>query len=59
MAYLSLLGSLVGFASVIFGLISDRWGRIASFHTAMGILLVAMVLMAVVLPARPAPQDSK
>lgn len=59
MAYLSLLGSLVGFASVLFGLISDRWGRIASFHTATGILLAAMVLMAVVLPARPAPQDSK
>lgn len=59
MAYLSLLGSLVGFASVLFGWISDRWGRIASFHTATGILLAAMVLMAVVLPARPAPQDLK
>lgn len=59
MAYLSLLGSLVGFASVLFGVISDRWGRIASFYTATGILLAAMVLMALVLPARPAPQDAK
>jgi hypothetical protein len=59
MAYLGLMGSLVGFASVLFGVISDRWGRMASFHTALGILLSAMVLMAVVLPARPAPQDAK
>jgi MFS family permease len=59
MAYLSLLGSLVGFASVLFGLISDRWGRIASFHTATGLLLAAMVLMALVLPAQPVPQDAK
>lgn len=58
-AYLGLVGSLVGFASVLFGVISDRWGRIASFHTATGILLAAMLLMAVVLPSRPAPQDMK
>ncbi len=57
-AYLNLLGSLVGFASVIFGQISDRFGRIASFHAATGILIAAMALIAVALPARPAPQDS-
>lgn len=58
MAYMGLLGSLVGFASVLFGVISDRWSRVASFYVATGILLAAMVLIAVVLPARPAPQDS-
>jgi MFS family permease len=55
-AYLNLLGSLVGFASVIFGQISDRFGRIASFHTASGVLVVAMILIIVALPARPAPR---
>lgn len=59
MAYLSLLGSLVGFASVFFGLISDRWGRIASFYAATGLLLAAMLLIGLILPAQPAPQDSK
>ncbi len=59
MAYLSLLGSLVGFASVFFGLISDQWGRISSFYAATGILLAAMLLIALILPAQPAPQDSK
>ncbi len=56
-AYLSLLGSLVGFASVIFGQVSDRFGRIASFHTATGVLIVAMLLILFGLPARPTPHE--
>jgi len=56
-AYLNLLGSLVGFASVIFGQISDQFGRIASFHTATGVLILAMLLIAFALPARPAPRE--
>jgi MFS family permease len=56
-AYLNLLGALVGFASVIFGLISDRFGRIASFHTATGVLIVALILIIVALPSRPTPRD--
>jgi fucose permease len=56
-AYLNLVGSLVGFASVIFGLISDRFGRIASFHTATGVLIVALILIIVALPSRPTPRD--
>ena len=59
MAYLSLLGSLVGFASVIFGQISDRHGRIASFYTATGILIAAMLLIGFTLPPRPTPRDSE
>jgi len=56
-AYLNLLGALVGFASVIFGQISDRFGRIASFHTATGVLIFAMLLILFGLPARPAPRE--
>jgi MFS family permease len=56
-AYLNLLGALVGFASVLFGQISDRFGRIATFQTATGILLFAMVLIVFALPARPVPQE--
>jgi MFS family permease len=58
-AYLNLLGSLVGFASVLYGLIGDQWGRIASFHVATGMLVVAMILILVALPARPLPEDSE
>ena len=58
MAYLNLLGAFVGFASVLFGMIADRWGRIASFHLATGILVTAILFMLVTLPARPAPLES-
>ncbi len=58
-AYLGLLGSLVGFASVWFGQISDCFGSIASFHAATRILAAGIFLVAVALPARPAPQDTK
>ncbi|MBI5760367.1 MAG: hypothetical protein HZA46_17770 [Planctomycetales bacterium] len=56
-AYLNLLGSLVGFASVMFGQISDRFDRIASFHAATGVLIVALILIIVALPSRPTPRD--
>ena len=56
-AYLNLLGALVGFASVIFGQISDRFGRIASFHTATGVLILALLLILFALPARPTPRE--
>jgi MFS family permease len=57
-AYLNLLGAFVGFASVLFGQISDRFGRIASFHTATGLLILAMLLILVALPARPSPREN-
>ncbi|MBM3970605.1 MAG: hypothetical protein FJ302_12185 [Planctomycetes bacterium] len=56
-AYLNLLSSLVGFASILFGFIADRFGRIASFHTAIGILVGAMLLIMAALPARPTPRE--
>jgi predicted MFS family arabinose efflux permease len=57
-AYLNLLGALVGFASVIFGQISDRFGRIASFHAATGVLIFAILLIVFALPARPSPREN-
>ena len=56
-AYLGLLGSLVGFASVLFGQIFDCFGRIASFHAATQILVAGMFLIIVAMPARPKPQN--
>jgi hypothetical protein len=56
-AYLNLTGSFVGMASILFGVISDRYGRIATFQTATGILLAALVLIIACLPTRPVPRD--
>ncbi len=58
MAYLNLLGALVGFASVLFGVIADEYGRIASFRTATGLLIIAFVLVALLLPANPTPRGA-
>ncbi|MBI3861728.1 MAG: hypothetical protein HY290_07515 [Planctomycetia bacterium] len=55
-AYLSLLGALVGFASYLFGTISDHYGRIATFYTATSLLLAATILIVFGLPARPSPR---
>jgi hypothetical protein len=57
-AYVNLLTILVGFASVMYGRISDAHGRVASFYVASGILVVALLLVVFTLPARPAPRES-
>ncbi len=57
MAYLTLLGSFVGFASVTFGQISDTFGREASFFVALRLLAAAMVLIVFALPAKPLPRE--
>jgi len=54
-AYLGLLSSLVGVASLGYGWIADEFGRFASFYTAAGVLVLAIVLIMVALPARPVP----
>lgn len=57
MAYLSVLSAMTGFSSVLFGWISDRYGRLASFYTAGGILVVAMILICLWLPPNPTPRE--
>ncbi|MSQ95990.1 MAG: hypothetical protein EXR98_15740 [Gemmataceae bacterium] len=56
-AYVSLMGIVVGFASVMYGQISDNYGRIASFHVASCILVFTLLVVVLALPARPTPRD--
>jgi hypothetical protein len=57
MAYLSVLSALIGFSSLAFGAISDAYGRIASFYVAAGLLVFALFLIQVLLPADPTPLE--
>ena len=57
MAYLSVLTALTGFSSMIFGKISDNFGRIASFYTAAALLVTGLVLICILLPANPTPRE--
>lgn len=57
MSYLSVLSVLIGFSSLAFGLISDKFGRLASFYTAAALLLLALGLIFALLPANPTPRE--
>lgn len=57
MAYLNVLTAFTGFSSLIFGAIADAYGRIASFYASAGMLLFAMVLICLLLPGNPTPQE--
>ena len=56
MSYLSFLSALIGFSSVGFGLISDRYGRLASFYVAAAMLMVSLFMICF-LPTNPARQE--
>lgn len=64
-AYMTVLGALIGFSSILFGLISDMTGRfsgqaagrIASFYAATLILVLALVAIRLLLPANPTPRE--
>ena len=56
MAFLMLLAAPVGFAPALFGLISDWWGLTASFWVSAAFMIVAVILVACALPARPRPR---
>jgi len=56
-ALLNLLGSFVGFASVGYGLISNAYGRTATFFSAGGLLLFSVALILATLPPRPTAPD--
>jgi hypothetical protein len=58
MAYLGVLGALIGFSSLAFGLISDSYGRIASFYVAAGLLVLSLVLVCMLLPTNPTPRET-
>jgi len=53
LAYMNVLSVLIGFSSLAFGVISDAFGRIASFQVATLVLLAALVLIYALLPADP------
>ena len=57
-AYVNSLSIVVGFASVMYGQISDNYGRIASFHMASVILIFTLLLVLFALPARPVPAEA-
>lgn len=57
MAYLSLLSVLIGFSQVAFGAISKQFGRPASFNVAAGMLVLALILIGLLLPADPTPRE--
>ena len=57
MAYLNVLTALTGFSSLIFGAIADAYGRIASFYASASLLLFAMILICLLLPANPTPKE--
>ncbi len=55
-AYLSALSVLIGFSSLLFGAISDKFGRMASFATSAFMLGTAILLVLWLLPKNPAPE---
>jgi hypothetical protein len=57
MAYLMLVGALAGFASIIFGAISDGSDRRVSLYTAVGVLVATMIMICWALPADPCPPE--
>jgi len=64
MAFASLVTMPVGFAPILFGFISDtlgsqdkKFGFQASFVAAMILLVAAIVLVLLTLPARPRPRE--
>lgn len=57
LAYANVLSTLIGFASFGFGIIADAFGRIASFYAAAGMLVLALLLTVLTLPANPTPGE--
>jgi MFS family permease len=58
LAYMNVLSVLIGVSSLAFGLISDAFGRVASFYIAAGLLALSLVLIRQLLPANPAIPES-
>lgn len=56
LAFLFFISTVVGFAPVFYGWISDRWGLHTSFWSALAILAVTALLVQFKLPNRPQPR---
>lgn len=56
-AYTNVIMIAVSFMPLIYGRISDTYGLRASFVLALGILTLATLMMSVLLPRRPVPND--
>ena len=56
LAFLFCISSLVSFAPVFYGWISDHWGLRASFWAALVVLLFTAALVQLALPKRPQPR---
>ncbi|MBM3972219.1 MAG: hypothetical protein FJ302_20515 [Planctomycetes bacterium] len=52
-AYTNLITVTIGMMPIVFGLVSDRYGLRASFITAIGILILALILVQSGLPRQP------
>ncbi len=57
-AYTNLITVTIGMMPVVFGLVSDRYGLRASFVVAIGILVVALILVQSRLPKQPRIADA-
>ena len=57
-AYTNLITVLIGIMPIVFGLLSDRFGLRASFIAAIGILIVALILVQSRLPKQPQISDA-
>ena len=57
-AYTNLITVLIGIMPIVFGLLSDRFGLRASFIAAIGILIVALILVPSLLPKQPQISDA-
>lgn len=58
-AYTTLISVTVGMMPILFGIVSDRFGLRASFFAAIGVLLLAMILVQLRLPKQPRIADPK
>jgi MFS family permease len=58
-AYTTLVTVTIGIMPILFGLVSDRYGLRASFVAAIGILVLALILVQTRLPKQPSVFDPK
>lgn len=58
-AYMNVLSVLIGFSSIAFGMISDRFGRVSTFYVSTIVLVLALVAIRQLLPANPTGRETE